>query len=107
PILFCAATREELETVGIRDAEVLEEGRLWIRPGDALTFAVTGVGIPSTLLRLPAILQRVRPAFVVNTGIAGAYPGSALAVVDHVVCVPVCFSALGMAPPGEERFAPL
>lgn len=97
-ILLCAATRAELDAV----PESLLEGF----PGGG-TRAVTGVGIPHTLLSLPPLLARHRPRLVVNVGIAGAYAGSGLAIGDVVLGVSETFADLGMELPDGEGFSPL
>lgn len=45
---------------------------------------VTGVGIPHTLLKLPRYLAEYMPDYVLNIGIAGAYPDSGLGLGDLV-----------------------
>ncbi len=103
--LVCAATRDELETFGLDRAEVLEKDRLFkVAGGHA---AVTGVGVPLTLLRLLPLLDRLRPALLVDIGIAGAYPGSGLAIGDLVAADSETFADLGMELPEEPGFQPL
>lgn len=111
-ILFCAATRAELETLAslhgsefgtrpVAESAAADAGLVWVAEGDA--FAVTGAGIPHTLLRLPPLIARFRPALVVNTGIAGAYVGSGLGIGDVVLGVDEVFADLGMeTPAGAE-----
>jgi futalosine hydrolase len=91
PILFCAATPEELEATGVRGPFAV----------------VTGTGTPTTLLRLIPLLERVRPSLIVNTGIAGAYAGSELEIGDVVVGTSEVFADLGMEFPDGENFRPL
>lgn len=110
PVLLCAATARELEA-----AAPAGEGPL--RPGPALRspgclgreslFAVTGVGIPLTLARLQPLLAEYRPSLVVNFGIAGAYPGSGLAIGDLAAGESEVFGDLGMETPDESAFLPL
>jgi futalosine hydrolase len=103
--LICAATIEELATFGIESAEVLDAGRLWKVPeGHA---AVTGVGIPLTLLRLLPLLDRCAPSLLVNIGIAGAYAGSDLEVGGVVAGESEVFADLGMELPEPPGFRPL
>jgi nucleoside phosphorylase len=106
-ILFCAATREELEAVGLRDALPVEEGekvcRLWQFPGEhASLAAVTGTGTPVTLLRLLPLLERYNPSLIINTGIAGAYRGSGLEIGDIVIGESEVFADLGMELPDDK-----
>jgi futalosine hydrolase len=103
--LICAATFGELETFGLDDAEVLEPGRLWKVSGGYA--AVTGVGVPLTLLRLPPLLDRCAPSLLVNTGIAGAYPGGDLGIGDVVAGESEVFADLGMELPEPPGFRPL
>jgi futalosine hydrolase len=106
PALVCAATRQELEPLfAAVSAAALEGDTLWRLPGGHA--AVTGVGTPLTLLRLGARVRALAPGFVVNVGIAGAYPGAGLEVGDVVFGTSEVFADLGMEVPGEERFRPL
>jgi len=105
PGLVCAATADELQTFGLAGAEVVEADRLWrIREGYA---AVTGVGIPVTLLRLIPWLESLKPAWLLNIGIAGAYPDSGFNIGDVTVGVSEVFADIGMELPNEEAFTPL
>jgi futalosine hydrolase len=111
PVLVCAATRDELDAFGLEGAVVVEEGRLWRLPfggdlGDGggagnVFAAVTGAGTPHTLLRLIPLIGRLRPSRLVNTGIAGAYPGSGLEIGDVVIGVSEVFADLGMELPDD------
>lgn len=129
PMLVCAATRDELACFGLDGAREIEPGRLWKSP--ETTFAVTGVGIPHTLMYLSSLLETVRPACVLNIGIAGAYPSTPatpgspatpaapspslnflsrseeLAIGDVVIGISEVFADLGMEIPDAERFRPL
>ncbi len=99
-ILVCAATARELAVCeGLRDAA----------PGGAggIVRVVTGVGIPHTLLQLPPLIARHRPALIVNTGIAGAYHDSGLEIGDTVLGISEVFADLGMETPGGFGFEPL
>ncbi len=105
----CAATWVELETYGVEKADALEAGLYQIPEGIA---AVTGVGSPLTLLRLVPWLERFQPAWIVNTGIAGAYAGSALEIGEIVIGKTDIFADLGMETIGEREgecggFSPL
>jgi futalosine hydrolase len=97
PVLFCAATLRELETAVPGDGP----------RGGNRHFAVTGVGIPLTLARLIPLIADLRPTLIVNFGIAGAYPGSGLAVGDVVAGESEAFGDLGMETPEEGVFLPL
>ena len=105
PGLVCAATIEELQTFGLENAKVLEPGTLWRIPeGHA---AVTGAGIPIALMHILPRIQSLQPAWIVNFGIAGAYPESNLEIGDVVVGTSEVFADLGMEMPDEESFRPL
>src|SRR5690606_22727945 len=69
--------------------------------------AVTGVGIPHTLLQLPPLIARHRPVLIVNTGIAGAYDGGGWQIGDIGLGLSEVFADLGMETPGGEGFEPL
>jgi futalosine hydrolase len=106
--LVCAATFDELETFGLEGAETLEPGRLWKVPGGGeILAAVTGVGVPVTLLRLLPLLDRHAPSLLIDTGIAGAYSGSDLAIGDVVAGESEVFADLGMELPEAPGFRPL
>lgn len=97
-VLVCAATARELTvTSGLREA-----AKTW-----QVVPVVTGVGIPHTLLHLPALIARHRPALIVNTGIAGAYEGGGWEIGDLVLGTSEVFADLGMEVPGGEGFEPL
>jgi nucleoside phosphorylase len=120
-ILVCAATEEELAAFGLPEhAETVHENALKNFRG-----AVTGVGVPHTLLRLVPLLERLHPKLVVNIGIAGAYPhcdplrdaprapssenavDTELRIGEVVAGHSEVFADLGMEIPDEERFRPL
>lgn len=94
PVLICAATARELDAArGLSG----EDGIL----------AVTGAGIPLAMARLTALVAERRPALIVNVGIAGAYPGSGLAIGDVVAGESEAFGDLGMELPGPGGFLPI
>jgi futalosine hydrolase len=97
----------ELEAFGLQGAEALEEGGLYRVPEGVA--AVTGVGVPMTLVRLLPLIERFRPAWIAVTGIAGAYAGSGLNIGEIVAGETEVFADLGMETPDEESggFVPL
>ena len=105
PGLVCAATLQELQTFGLQNAEPIESDKLWRIPEGYA--AVTGAGIPIAMLRLIPWIQSLKPAWIVNIGIAGAYPESHLEISDVVVGTSEVFADLGMEMPDEEGFRPL
>jgi futalosine hydrolase len=105
PGLICAATAPELEGIVSDGDETLEPDRLWRIPAGFA--AVTGIGIPSTLIRLLPWLESLRPAWLANTGLAGAYPGSGLKIGELVLGVSECFADLGVETSETETFLPL
>jgi futalosine hydrolase len=107
-VLVCAATLDELKALGFDRATAMHElvpGRVY-QTADSL-FAITGVGIPHTLLSLPVWLAHFKPALIVNGGIAGAYVGSGLELGDVVLGTSDVFADLGMETPDEPGFIPL
>jgi len=97
----------ELDSVrgeGQREA-VDADGFSWFR-GDWVT-AVTGVGIPFTIVRLLPLVQRLRPARILNVGIAGAYPNSGLKIGDVVMGATEVYGDLGFELPFEPGFQSL
>jgi futalosine hydrolase len=93
PVLVCAATARELEACG--------------EAGPGRIHAVTGAGIPMTLVRLLPLLREHAPSMILNVGIAGAYPGSGLAIGDLAGGESEVFGDLGLELPGPEAFRPL
>jgi len=90
-LLVCAATEFELAC--------FPEGAGIIR-------AITGVGIPHTLLRLPRFLAEYRPDFVINSGIAGAYPDCGLQIGDLTWAESEVYGDIGFQQP-DATFQPI
>jgi futalosine hydrolase len=65
---------------------------------------LTGVGIPIALAQTLLIAGRKRPARILNIGIAGAYPGSGLAIGDIVIGTSEVFGDVGFELPEEPGF---
>ncbi len=65
---------------------------------------LTGVGIPVALAQTLLIAGRERPARILNIGIAGAYPGSGLAVGDIVLGTSEVYGDVGFELPEEPGF---
>ncbi len=98
-LLVCAATRMELQTF-LRTDETcaLAEGGFYLRQGE-IDYALTGIGIPMTLGRMLPLVQRLRPARILNIGIAGAYPDSKLAIGDIVMAQSEVYGDVGFELP--------
>ncbi len=92
--LICAATEEELRAHGGG-----------ARAGARLL--VTGVGIPCALATVLQAAARERPARILNIGIAGAYPGSALSIGGIVTADSEVYGDLGFELPEPPGFRPL
>jgi futalosine hydrolase len=102
-LLVCAATAFELKAyLSERDLSALESGPVILEKGVAC--AVTGVGIPATLLSLPRLIQTLQPERILNTGIAGAYPNSGLAIGDIVLGTSEVYGDIGFELPEEPGF---
>ncbi len=86
-LLVCAATEMELKAVGGR-YESFE----------------TGVGIPQALARTLEAAGRDRPQHLLNVGIAGAYPGSGLAIGDIVIGTSEVYGDVGFELPDPPGF---
>ncbi|MBB6050337.1 hypothetical protein [Armatimonas rosea] len=89
-LLVCAATEWELSA--------------WGEPEDGVSLRVTGVGAPATFM---ALLERPAVDLIVNIGIAGAYPGSGLAIGDLVVGESEVWGDVGFALPEPPHFRPI
>jgi futalosine hydrolase len=88
--MVCAATSMELAA--------------WRDGGQAEETFLTGVGIPLALAQTLDAAGRSRPARLVNIGIAGAYPGSGLAIGDIVVGTSEVYGDLGFELPEAPHF---
>ena len=86
-LLVCAATEMELRVAG----------------GLYQSFE-TGVGIPQSLARTLEAAGRERPSRLLNVGIAGAYPGSGLAVGDIVIGTSEVYGDVGFELPESPAF---
>ena len=82
----------ELQAFGPRSEEVGQDSFL------------TGVGVPIALAQTLLIAGRLRPARILNIGIAGAYPGSGLAIGDIIVGTSEIYGDVGFELPEEPRF---
>lgn len=91
-LLVCAATDMELQTFGPRTEEAGQDSFL------------TGVGIPDALAQTLLIAGGLRPARLLNIGIAGAYPGSGLVIGDIVIGTSEVYGDIGFELPEEPRF---
>ena len=89
-LLVCAATEMELKAFG--DIREGQESFL------------TGVGIPTALAQALLTAGRLRPARILNIGIAGAYPGSGLAIGDIVIGTSEVYGDVGFELPEEPGF---
>ncbi len=93
-LLVCAATEMELRAFGPRREEAGQDSFF------------TGVGIPIALAQTLLIAGRLAPARILNIGIAGAYPGSGLAIGDIVIGTSEVYGDVGFelpAPPGFQH----
>ncbi len=104
-LLVCAATPMELRAFAPSLSDEDLRGGV-VRQGDA-RLLVTGVGIPSALVTLLQTCLREKPARILNIGIAGAYPGSGLAIGDVVLGKSEVYGDLGMELPDAPGFQPL
>lgn len=102
-LLICAATWMELRAWWPRDQDLarLDEGQLAYSVGRA--FFVTGVGIPASLARMLGVLKHVRPARILNIGIAGAYPDSGLNIGDIVIGTSEVYGDVGFELPSDAQ----
>ena len=91
-LLVCAATEPELKAFGTLRQEVRQDGFL------------TGVGIPVALAQTLLVAGRLRPARILNIGIAGAYPGSGLVIGDIVIGTSEIYGDVGFELPQEPSF---
>lgn len=103
PVMVCAATEMELKAfLGETKGAFSQDGTMQQR--DGVLCAVTGVGIPLTLGSLPPLVERLRPAHLLNIGIAGAYPGRAPKIGDIVIGKSEVYGDVGFELPEEPGF---
>lgn len=91
-LLVCAATEPELRTFGE------------VRADEGQGSILTGVGIPAALARILLSAKRVKPARILNIGIAGAYPDSGLTVGDIVLGISEVYGDVGLELPEAPGF---
>lgn len=91
-LMVCAATEMELRAFGPRREEAGQDSFF------------TGVGVPIALAQTLLIAGRERPARILNIGIAGAYPGSGLAIGDIVIGTSEVYGDVGFELPEEPGF---
>ena len=69
----------------------------------AVLLAVTGMGKVNTAMAITALFERNRPGLLINTGCAGAYPGSGLKLGDLALATAEVYGDEGvMTPTGWE-----
>ena len=113
PVIVTAATPREIDILlsGLEGRERLHmrgcdayRGELRGRPA---VLAVTGIGKVNTAAGVAALLERYDPEILINTGCAGAYRSSALAVGDLAIATMDLFGDEGVLTPdgwhGMER----
>ncbi len=91
-LLVCAATEMELKAFGN------------VCAGDGRESFLTGVGVPVALAQTLLVAGRLRPARILNIGIAGAYPGSGLAIGDIVIGTSEVYGDVGFELPEAPGF---
>lgn len=67
--------------------------------GWPVILAVTGIGKVNTAAAITSLLERFEPELLINTGCAGAYPGSELAVGDLVMATGEMYGDEGVLAP--------
>ncbi|HEX5773714.1 MAG TPA: futalosine hydrolase [Geomobilimonas sp.] len=91
PVLVTAATLQELDHLiraigqGGQDTILFRQVHAGTIDGVSVVLAVTGMGKVNAASTLTLLVERYRPQLVINTGCAGAYEGSGLAVGDLAV----------------------
>lgn len=105
PVLVTASTPQELDhltrTLQAREVDaglpfLLHEGS--VGKGRVL-LAVTGIGKVNTASAITALIGRHQPGLIINTGCAGAYAGSGLAVGDLALASVEVFGDEGVLTP--------
>lgn len=91
-LMVCAATKPELRAFGDVREEAGQGGFL------------TGVGIPVALAQTLWVAGCLRPARLLNIGIAGAYPNSGLSIGDIVIGTEEVYGDVGFELPEEPGF---
>lgn len=65
----------------------------------AVLLAVTGMGKVNTAMAITALFERHRPGLLINTGCAGAYPGSGLKLGDLALATAEVYGDEGVLTP--------
>jgi futalosine hydrolase len=105
--LICAATGRELSAWFEEEESLpLSEEKPCLLVGET-ALLLTGVGIPATFLRLLPFVEQYRPAHILNIGIAGAYPGSGIAIGDIILGTSEVYGDLGFELPDAPGFQSL
>jgi futalosine hydrolase len=105
PIIVTAATHRELSALlaALEGGERLQIGRREVYEGTLggwpVALAVTGIGKVNTASTVTALLDRFVPELLVNTGCAGAYRESGLAVGDLALATTEVFGDEGVLTP--------
>jgi futalosine hydrolase len=105
-LLVCAATWMELRAWWPREEERSRLGGEQMAYSPALTFFLTGVGIPAALWNTLTLLQHTLPTRIWNIGIAGAYPNSGLRIGDIVIGTSETYGDVGFELPAEASGEP-
>lgn len=91
PVLVIAATLPEIDNLvraigpGRQDTMQFRQVHVGTIDGVSVVLGVTGMGKVNAASTLTLLVERYRPQLVINTGCAGAYEGSGLAVGDLAV----------------------
>lgn len=93
----CASTTAELLTWPGTGSSW--RGDTLVKVENTMALVLTGVGIPLTLARLLPFLEMYTPAFLINTGIAGAYPDSGMKPGDIAIGKSEVYGDVGMELP--------
>jgi futalosine hydrolase len=109
PVIVTASTMMELsqliEAAGA--SPVSGTGHLPLYRGSVaereVLLAVTGIGKVNAACAATLLLERFRPAFLINTGCGGAFPGSGLSLGDLAVASSETFADEGVETPEGWR----
>lgn len=109
PVIVTASTMMELSQLidATKASPVSGVGRLPLYRGCVaqreILIAVTGIGKVNAACAATLLLERFRPAYLINTGCGGAFPGSGLSVGDVAIASSETFADEGVETPEGWR----
>ena len=93
-------SKQEILVIAATDPELEAARELLGKNSSGVRIAATGAGKVSTALATQALVQQVRPDWIIQVGCAGAYPAAGLHTGDAAVAELEIFADEGVEAPG-------